>query len=137
MEQGRAPEQKATIARFGIHEAAGSLAQAAVDLSRVTPMSYTEAHTLLSHAVASDAIAARGIAVTHSWIDETRWEDAVEKPSTVSCEAFMADHGMSRADFREVLREYRSETGYSAFEWGERDTLDSQFMSWFEWERLA
>lgn len=71
-----------------------------------------------------------------AWLDEMTWDEAVEQPSTVSCEVFMADHGLSRTGFRELLREYRSETGWSAFEWGERDVLDSQFLSWFEWERI-
>ncbi|MFF2493230.1 hypothetical protein [Agromyces sp. NPDC058064] len=64
-------------------------------------------------------------------------EDFEEKPTAMQCEAFMADHGMPRADFSALLREYRSESGWSAFQIGERDHLDSEFLNWFEWERLG
>lgn len=75
--------------------------------------------------------------------DESPWNTpappAMPEPpaATVSVEAFLIDQNITRAELGELLREYRSETGMSPFEWGERDTLDDQFLNWHRWERLA
>lgn len=71
------------------------------------------------------------------WFDEASWQDAAEQSDTVPVETFMADRALSAVDMRELLREYRSETGWSPFEMGSRDELDSDFLNWHRWERLA
>lgn len=60
-----------------------------------------------------------------------------EPPAAMGVEAFMAEHRISRSDMGELLREYRSESGWSAFSFGDRDLLDSEFLNWAKWERLA
>lgn len=67
---------------------------------------------------------------------ESPW-DPPETEATMAVEAFIVDQNITRGDLAELLREYRSETGMSPFEWGERDTLDDQFLNWHRWERLA
>lgn len=61
-------------------------------------------------------------------------EDAEE--ATVGVIDFCMDSHLSTSELKEVLREYRSETGLSAYEWGELDVLDDQFINWFRWEKL-
>ena len=84
------PEEKATVARFSIHdEPAGS-----------------------------------------------PWDPPTAEAASMAVEAFLVDQNITRGELAELLREYRSETGMSPFEWGERDTLDDQFLNWHRWERL-
>lgn len=49
---------------------------------------------------------------------------------------FQLDRGLSDAGLKEALREYRSETGYSPWEFDEVGVLDVDFTNWFRWERL-
>jgi hypothetical protein len=56
--------------------------------------------------------------------------------TTVNVELFMLAGGFRVADMKEILRDYRSETGWSPFEMGEVETLSSDFLNWFRWERL-
>lgn len=68
---------------------------------------------------------------------ESPWDPPAAPAATVSAEAFLIDHNLTRAELSELLREYRSETGWSAFEMCERDSLDSDFLNWHRWERLG
>lgn len=116
------PEQKRIVALFGVH-----------DIELLAMMDGAPTVDGGSDVTGDDLSV---LDRRDAWLDEMTWDEAVEQPSTVSCEVFMANHGLSRTGFRELLREYRSETGWSAFEWGQRGVLDSQFLSWFEWERI-
>ncbi|MCI2958208.1 hypothetical protein MN032_10915 [Agromyces atrinae] len=60
-----------------------------------------------------------------------------DEDPTVSVPDFMMRHSLDLNDFRELLREFRSESGHSPWELFERDTLSTDFLNWFDWERLA
>lgn len=62
---------------------------------------------------------------------------SLDGDTTFNVELFMLAGGFSLADMKEILREYRSEAGWSPFEMGEVETLSSDFLNWFRWERLA
>jgi len=62
--------------------------------------------------------------------------DEPDDDVTVTVFEFRMAHCLSETDLRDALREYRSETGVSPFEWGELDVLDDGFVNWWKWERL-
>lgn len=56
---------------------------------------------------------------------------------SVTVAEFMVRNGLSEMELAELLREYRSESGYSGFQMFAFDRLDSEFINWCRWERLA
>jgi len=48
---------------------------------------------------------------------------------------FQFDRGLSDAELRDALREYRAETEYSPWEMDEVGVLTTEFVSWFRWDR--
>lgn len=104
------PEEKAEVARFGIHDD---------DVN-------TERLIHMPGAFLPLTDFARDFGITGD-----------EQPASLSCEAFMSAHNLARHELAELLREYRSETGLSAFEWGSRGVVDGDFLDWFTWERLG
>lgn len=55
---------------------------------------------------------------------------------TISVSLFQMENRLTDAELGALLREFRSETGWSAFELGELDMLSDDFRNWFKWERL-
>lgn len=122
------------------------LERAARELATTTPMSLTEARASLVQHLSADekAVVARfGIhddepgAGRGATIDRIFIDEAVPAAAEMSIEAFLIDQNITRAALGEMLREYRSETGYTPFEYGDRDVLASDFLNWHRWERLA
>ena len=65
------------------------------------------------------------------------FDEITAQPETVPIAVFMANHSLDRAALRELLREYRSEAGWGAYEFGQRDELSADFLNWFYWEWLG
>lgn len=117
--------------------------RAARDLARTTPYSVDEARAMLARLAPLQLSADELGTVARFGIHDpeadpaSEWEPEHAEPASMTVAAFMAEHDLTRVDVGEVLREYRSETGWSAFELGARDVLDSEFLNWHRWERLA
>ncbi len=107
------------------------VAAAAARLAQATSLSYQEAKRVLETAV--ESVLPRQDLRSDSDI----FDELTLKPESLSVQVFMADLGLDAVGMRELLREYRSECGWSAFELSERDLLGSEFLNWFEWERLG
>jgi hypothetical protein len=108
----------------------GELDDAAARLSRSTsmPIDY-----------AAEQLRNLGNHQTPAWVDETRWKGALSVPETeTDPHMFMTQEGITKSDLRDALCEYRALDTWPGSPWadGELGVLSTDFINWYQWERL-
>jgi len=109
----------------------GDLEDATAKLSRSTSISLEQA---------AERLTQLGNHPTPPWIDETQWKGSLAVPDTeTDPHMFMTAQGITKADLGEALREYRALDAWpsgSPWEADETNVLTTDFINWYQWERL-